>query len=356
MVDTIRFRVKLNDGQFKSRFISKSTEYRKVDNATGLVFFNFFSSDVSIPSHSSGINFFYNASALDSVLYFELSLPKFEFGHNIFLLYPEELPEVVNDLYLFLDSQIPEFPKPSEWEITRLDVCYAWKYETQHDAENVLNYIKAFDFPRKKKTVYQSSVMCKGTDYTVKFYLKRPEYYQHDFKKYLKMGLQSEAYNYLQWSDGVLRFEVTCRKAFLESFFRIKTVKLTDIFDKENIDNLLFFVFRKYIKGYNSDIVNSYDVFQKLKSNYSHRKALILWQFWKVYHSISEVDKPILAEYDRTTIYRYKRDLERAGIGIKFVKNLNFDLKIPSEYSTRHRPSHASGGRPSSNTEEVLRG
>lgn len=151
-----------------------------------------------------------------SYISLEFSVPKYWYGHNIHLLY--DYVFALNELKKLLQRQLYlKLPKVDDWKVFRADICYAWRCPSQRIAERVLDSIKRLHFPRKNPIIYQDSILFSGTTYSLKFYLKLPEFIAHDRKELLKANAKLEWVNYLEKkADGVLRCEATLRKKYLE--------------------------------------------------------------------------------------------------------------------------------------------
>lgn len=146
----------------------------------------------------------------------EFSVPKYWYGHNIHLLY-----DYVGAIQVFrelIQKQLNlVLPEVETWQVWRADICYAWRCPTQQISEQILDSIKKLHFPRKRPHIYADSIMFTGTTYSLKFYLKLPEFFAHDRKALLKADVKLEWVNYLeQMADGVLRCEATLRRKYLE--------------------------------------------------------------------------------------------------------------------------------------------
>ena len=159
----------------------------------------------------------------DTYLMFEFSIPKYKYGHNIHLLYGyiDVLKEFKKTIQKQLHLRLPDI---HDWELWRVDICYAWRCPSQRIAEAILDSIKKLHFPRKRPHIYGDSIMFAGTTYSLKFYLKLPEFLAHDCKALLKGNARLEWINYLEKkADGVLRCEATLRRKYLQRN-NIKTV------------------------------------------------------------------------------------------------------------------------------------
>ncbi|MDY6899981.1 MAG: phage/plasmid replication protein [Cyanobacteriota bacterium] len=152
----------------------------------------------------------------NSYLTVELSLPKYWYGHNIHLLY--NYVKALEELRKLFQKQLNlKLPKVDNWQVWRADICYSWRCPSQRISEQILDSIKKLHFPRKRPHIYADSVMFTGTTYSLKFYLKLPEFIAHDRKVLLKQNAKLEWVNHLEEkADGVLRCEATLRRKYLQ--------------------------------------------------------------------------------------------------------------------------------------------
>jgi len=146
----------------------------------------------------------------------EFSIPKFWYGHNIHLLYG--YVDALRQLKKLLEHQLHcRFPDVMQWNVWRVDFCYAWRAPSQSLAQQMLNSLKTLHFPRKKPVIYPTTLQFNGATYTVKFYLKYSEFCEHDRKALLKDKCSLEYVNYLEeLAKGVIRYEVTLRRKYLK--------------------------------------------------------------------------------------------------------------------------------------------
>lgn len=156
----------------------------------------------------------------ETFLTVELSLPKFIYGHNIHLLY--NFTDAIARLKELLERRFNlktrgKFVDIGQWQVWRVDCCYAWRTLNQQIAQQVLDSLKHLHYPRKKPIIYPTSIVFVGRTYSIKFYLKLPEFKAHDLKALLKAKASLEWVNHLeQKADGVLRYEATLRRQYLE--------------------------------------------------------------------------------------------------------------------------------------------
>ena len=257
----------LNDGSWQWVQYKRDTGDIRFMRVKGL--FDFSSSkEKTIPSHSRDISWDMPDHYIpdETYLTFEFSVPKFWYGHNIHLLYNflpalQEFKKTIEKMYHLRLKDV------TDWQIWRLDICYAWRCPSQMVAQQILDSMKHLHYPRKKPLITGTSITFKGRTYTVKFYLKLPEFRANDMKKLLKQGKRLEWINHLEsLADGVLRYEATIRRQYLrtngvrtvgdilktgfnyewsEDFFELNDVTSED---KQTITIYVFYLFTyKYI-------------------------------------------------------------------------------------------------------------
>lgn len=325
MIDTIGFQTTVTEEQ-ADLIRLRSKEVIGRDNETNEMNFRILKKMIELGSHDSKIT----VRCYDDLnVHVELSLPKFVFGHNVFLLYPSQIEATALGLQDKLREYFGDFPPYEEWRVERLDFCYAWRFHDQLAAYHALSVLKAFDYPRKQKHLYSSSVQWSGRSYSLKFYLKLEEFEVHGLKE-LKDRFFSG--NVLKLANGVLRFEVTCRKQALAHLFGRDTIRVLDFTDEDFVVTVLDHFLSKLLDNLNPETTNSIDVIKKLQKTFSRRKAQLLWAFYKEWFSKDAYSRQILKNsYCQSSIWRKKNDLAKANVGLPSeVKKLDFKLDIPS--------------------------
>jgi Phage replication protein CRI len=157
----------------------------------------------------------------EAKLVLEFSVPKFWYGHNISLLYDwftalEVLKGQIEAQFGLKRSKLPD---PGDWEVLRADLCYAWRFPSQSDAETYLKSLERLEFPYKKPVKRRDSLFFPGRTYSIKVYLKHNEFKANDRKELIKQKASSDWIKHLsQLSEGVLRFEGTFRRKWLTRY------------------------------------------------------------------------------------------------------------------------------------------
>ena len=335
MIDTIKFLIPIEDHNLIEKLKGNLTRIRKDDLRTGKMEFEFFSSNVELGSYHGKIAI--KSTETPSGFFVEFSAPKYIKGNNVEMIYPHELIKLViqlyDDLSVYMDYKLPHY---ALWPIYRLDICYNWIFKNSDEAKYAMDFLRRIDFPRKKKYIYDTSVMYLGTAYIVKFYSKGEEFKKKSFKKMeIKKATELQA-----WADKIVRFEVGLKRVYLQQFLKIDRVYIYDVIDDKKIEEILKFYLEKKVFFYlNTNSMSNENIKQILFNNFSKMKATKLYQFYRDYYFDVEMKDILLSGgQNKSTIYRHKKDLKTVGIGISSeklpeCKNILEQLVIPSESS-----------------------
>ncbi len=335
MIDTIKFLIPMENESLIEQLKGTLMRFRKDDLKTGKMEFEFFSSNIELGSYHRTIAIKSTNTPLGFFL--EFSAPKYAKGNNLEMIYPHELSKILEQLYTelckYMNCELPHF---SLWPIYRLDVCYNWIFKDENEATYAMDFLRRIDFPRKEKYVYDTSVMHRGSAYTVKFYAKGSEFKVHDFKK-----IEFErAMNLQSWANRIVRFEVSLKKSYLQETFLLEKVYLKDIIDDDAILGILKYYLEDKVFFYiNTASMTDENIKQILFENFTKKKATTLYQFYKDFYFSDEMKNMFLnGGLNKSTIYRHKKDLKKVGIGISIEKlpeskNILEQLVIPSKNS-----------------------
>lgn len=328
MIDTTTWKVQVTEEQF-NKIISRSKEYVEYDHELKQTGFRILRSNLHIGSYDSNITLKCFESQTVNL---EFSVPKQHTGNNIELLYPSQLEQALKTIHANLVEHFGDFPSYKNWYLTRLDLCYAWKLQDQKTAKDALKTLKTFDYPRKFKFLYKEAVMWRGKYFSLKFYLKEPEFLKHDFKELVKKGFEEYAKRIGTLSSGVLRFEITFRKEALNNLFGKKLITYRVLLDKDLLEDTLLEYLNKLLFHLDQTVMDDKQVLECLRKTYSNRKALRLFVFYMLYNSPKLNHRQILHDhYNPSTIWRNKSDIAKAGVGLPDHNLSTFTLNIPSE-------------------------
>jgi hypothetical protein len=224
MIDTIKLGIPLTQSQLtklhKRLADDERWQWVQFQNSTGEIRLTRCRGLAHLDQHSYHREIFWDIPHSyipdQTFLTLELSLPKFWYGHNIHLLY--EFVNVLKFLKKLFEKELHcRFPDVMTWQVWRVDICYAWRCPSQNIAQQLLNSLKRLYFPYKKPIIYPTSIVFAGSTYSIKFYLKHPEFINNDRKALLKDKVLFEWINHLeQKALGVLRYEATLRRKFLK--------------------------------------------------------------------------------------------------------------------------------------------
>lgn len=227
MLDTLKVGIPLTKSQYRRIQIvaanSDRWQWVQCQQSTGELRFRQFSGLAFTDGYSFhrelrwDIPTFYSE---DCKLLLEFSVPKYWYGQNIHLFY--DFPAALKELKRSLEGQFglkgkAKLPDVLTWCVLRVDCCYAWRFPSQALAQRFLNSLKRLHFPRKQPVIRSESLFFQGNTYSVKIYLKLPEFKAHDRKELLKAKAALEWVDQCEYlADGVLRFEATLRYRYLK--------------------------------------------------------------------------------------------------------------------------------------------
>ncbi|NJL57528.1 hypothetical protein HC928_22150 [bacterium] len=159
----------------------------------------------------------------EATLTVELSLPKLWYGDNVRLLHDALKSLLLLRNYLHQAFSLKtrrQLSDPLNWRISRVDLCYTWRFPEQQTAQHFLDSLKSQRFPYKQPTIRPHSITFTGgkhATYSAKFYLKLPEFLSHDAKAMRKAKVSESEINLRKnLATGLLRFEITLRRQWLK--------------------------------------------------------------------------------------------------------------------------------------------
>lgn len=314
MIDTIKLLVPIYDPTLLARLEGTLVRFRKEDLKTKEIKFEFYSSNIKLGSYHRNVTI--KSTKVPSGLFVEFSLAKYERGNNVEMIYPHQVAGIVEKLYSELCVQVQyELPHSSTWLLYRLDICYNWLLQSNGDAMHAIDFIKRIDYPRKKKYIWDTSVMYQGSAYIVKFYIKGAEFQRHDYSEIKKQDYE-RARELAAYAENILRFEVGLKHAYLMEYFGRKKIYLSDIADDTFIQGMLAEYLGKVFHYVNAKTTTEAEVRRILSEHFTKTKAMRLYQFYKGFYFDDEMKAMYLAGgLERSTLYRYKKDLKRVGVG-----------------------------------------
>lgn len=268
--------------------------------------------------------------------YVEGSLPKLEYGENIHLLYPKSLPSLLKRIEVALLEQFGGVPSWETWEVQRFDIPYAYKFDSNDEAVRVLDFLKTLEYKDKTKHIYKTSLYFGGRAYSVKFYLKEPEFRKEEYRKLVKDGSKKIADKLLEVCKGILRFEIRINKAHFITLFGKKNIFANDLvaLDTNWYNKLLQNSLHELMHNINYASITDELALNNFLNAYGKQKGSRLFYFWKTFYINENHIKKLLKKHvGSSTILRNFKDIENAGVGIPQINNkIPFDLSIPSKY------------------------
>ncbi|MDD5721376.1 MAG: phage/plasmid replication protein [Candidatus Pacebacteria bacterium] len=319
MIDTIKFLIPIDNSEVFESIKNQLTRTRRENMKTNELKFEYFTEEIEVGSYERTVRIYLKQDSPKGV-FVEFSLPKQYYDNNVEMIHAYDIEYVLdnfkNDVCQFFQERIPPI---EQWIIYRLDVCYNWTFESEQKCQSIMNFIQRIDFPKKKKYVYDTSVMYKGSAYTIKFYLKGAEFKRHDYKDIFKKDMD-KADLLLNWAEKVLRFEVEFKKGYLSNLFPHGKVLVSSIVYDKIIEDILKKYLTLVFRYVNKENMKYENVRQLIDKSFKPAKALRLYQFYKGYFYEQDEKFHIKKGLNPSTIWRYKNDLK--NIGVSFEENL----------------------------------
>lgn len=336
MIDTIKFLIPVESTLDLISLRDQFIEIKKENLKSNEIEFQFYIHEMNVGSFSRFINV--KMSEFPLGFFVEFSIPKYEYGNNVEMVRPHSVYYIIQKFYDELKKLIDyNFVHFTKWEIYRLDICYNWLFDTEDRAKRAMSFIQRIDFPKKQKYIYESSVMFRGSAYTIKFYLKGSEFYKNDFKEMSEV----RAVSIYEYAKRILRYEISIRRQYLQDMLGLKKVTILNIIDDKNIEFYLkYYLEDRILKYIYLGVSKDLDVQELLFKNFTKRKATSLYLFYKNYYFNTEIKDMFLnGGMSRMTIYSYKKELKKLGIGFEVecddsgIINVLEELVIPSKNS-----------------------
>lgn len=328
MIDTVKFLIPADKATIV-RIQTKCERTRREHLTTKEVTYEYYREAIKVGSHNHSI--IINPKETFGGIFVEFSVPKYVFGNNVEMIKPREVREHLEKFKSEMESHFDiKLSSLESWEIFRLDFCYNWTLQESTIARGAMDFIQKIDYPRKKKYLYDTSVMYKGSSYTIKFYLKGPEFLKNSRKEMeQKRGVDITSF-YTEWAFMTLRYEVELKKKHLQKIYKKEQIFFSTE-TMETAEQVLRHYLDKVFKFVPIDQFENENVRQLISRNFSPIKALRLYQFYKAYYCGDET-KLLYQQggLDRSTIYRYRKDLYKIGVTFKRLsKELEmFDMNI----------------------------
>lgn len=335
MIDTIKFRIPITKDDFKL-LLAKSNVHMGYDYTTKQSQYVIIKVPINLGSFVSSKTIRIPkafSEGYDNFAELELSIPKYCFRHNVVLLKVSDLYSACENISFDLEQELGLKTDINTWVIQRLDICYNWKLESRKQLEAYLKIFQNLDYSRKKKYIYDTSAMYKGSSYTVKIYSKYDEFLVHDFPHLCKWyPLTDWGFEGLELSTNVLRFEVSIRREHLFLDFHKDKLRVKDI-TEELVVKALNKYFLKLVKLTNTKLATTESAFTALTEKYGLTKGRDLFEKLRLWLSDDPTDRKIFMSYSYPNRYKIFKALKNANVG--FTKGMEekfeFNLTIPSE-------------------------
>lgn len=328
MIDTVKLLIPITDVKFLERIKSKLTRTRREDLKSEKLEYQYFTAEIQTGSHDRMVKI-YLSEGNPLGFFVEFSLPKQKHNNNVEMIRASDVPDILENFRTQLCEHLNDtLPDLSLWLVYRLDVCYNWTFESEEKCRSLMSFIQRIEFPRKKPYRYDTSIMYQGTAYSIKFYLKGPEFQKNDFKVLRELN-ENNAYELLRWAQKILRFEVEFHKKYLKDLFGKEKVFVADIANDYEIEVILQKYLALVFRYIDKENAKNENVWQLISGNFSKVKAYSLYNFYRDYYYEKAGKDRVKSSLDRSTIYRHKRDLKK--IGVSFTENLGDEKFVSVE-------------------------
>lgn len=279
---------------------------------------------------ASDSDFYRSKSYSDFVLFnekpegfkFELSAPKFLFGHNCFMVY--DLIFFLDHFKTFLEKVTNiELPSVNSWLLKRIDICCNFLLDSSVSVQNSLQLLTSYKFHNK------NNQRVKGKDIpywtykrrTLKFYSKSDEMQVN--KKHFPVG-DKLFQKLLDFSKNILRFEEEWRLGHLQELTKLKAAELTvkNFLDYLTSTNFNLFDYIQSIIGdlKQNSVLNSIDsCIEVMRVALGEEKSNLI-RFLNIFFSFG--DKYLRKSYSKAGYYKIKGQLKKIGINID---KINFE-------------------------------
>lgn len=295
MIDTVKF-------SFPVKNVKNDLLYKLQGFTLGEKTFECHKSHFNVGSYDYNINI----SVINNVCFIEYSVPKFTRGYNV-----DDNDVSFNHLYssasgiMAVLNNFFECPPVETWRVTKLDLCFNY-YSS--DSQILMLKLQKLEIMRKKKYVYDTSVMFKGATYSLKYYLKQPEYKIHDMGRIMKKSpdLAEKLYKH---AENIVRFEITLRDKALQRFFEIRPVLLKYLLTQQSCEGIDTLVNQGLNRMHNIKMTNI-DLKELLILKYGKNKGNRLYYF-HVAMTAQLSRKLLTSSVSRTTIYRNRKLIDK---------------------------------------------
>lgn len=333
MIDTIKFKIKVSD-EFVLRFVQSAISRVTYDHQQNMMLFSLHTTSKNFSSYEYNVNL--TVVEFTNTLYVEYSIPKYVLGHNVHTVSLDLAIDSFYDLRSNIIKEFADVPDVSEWVVFRLDLCYAWKYYSDELAKQFLQALSYRKYKKYTPYKYETSFMLKGATLTHKFYLKKPEFFVHDYK-IIKKSDEEKGDGLLNYADGVLRYEITLRKKALERLFEVEKLRVHHLSESLCIQ-LLKLYFDDIVREMSAENISDFSVIEKLRHKFSPKLVRSVYLYWSyIQRSTEQVQALLPTIFDRATAYRYDkylRDLKIPKYATPDPKTYQFC--IPSVYAVTH--------------------
>lgn len=291
-----------------------------------------------------------------------VSLCKLVYGENVHMLYNLVAACEVLRWRLVRDFGLDDLSVSpvTDWTLSRLDLCYSYRVGAQA-ARRWLAWCGAHSMGRKSTLVYPNSVYYTGTSYTLKWYLKGPEFRRHDAIALVRGGRGPDKVRDLATiADDVLRLEVMVRARGLREWFHKREVKVTDVTADKMIERLRFYI-GKWALGMEAEVWTLEEGLARIADFYGPKvggenTVMRVSGFYSLLQTVGQTRTKEMMSH--RTYYYYVAKLRAASVALPGVDDIpdglvGFRVEVPSALAVNHGDCWDSGDSVPNETEEV---
>lgn len=287
----------------------KNDKFYKIEGSrAGELTFKIFKDTIRVGSFSYDINLFIS----NDVCTIEYSVPKFFNGNNVdssnceLLDFHRSTHIIKKELENFIIT-----PSVQDWELLRIDIS---DYIDSINPYETMAFFQNLSMIRRKRYVYDTSVQFVGATVTTKLYIKKDEFFKHDYKEIARVNIH-EAEKLLKLANNKIRIETTIRAKAIRRITKYKKVTL------KRLTSNSYKKLEKHVIQQNKQLLRlqkanmkKRDLLKELQIVYSRKKAIELYQFFQLWTS-SPLQRKLLKEsYSRWTINRKLAMIDKALI------------------------------------------
>ena len=320
MIDTIKFRIPVSEEVFIKAVskIENCTEAREGD----LINIKKWQFPVKLPSSDRNVNVL-GYRGIENAIFLEFCPVKLLYATNLIVPTIDDVSKAVTRTREALINCLGDIPETKYWVVTRIDLPVMWNYGTYDKAYEVLEDLRSFGTGnRYDTTVYKGQTMV--------FYLKSPEYLEHD-GKWIKKNYDFETQKYFEdLSKPLLRFEVRLRGAEIYKNLRATTWDSIIALPESRFRDVVNTHLIRFRNGVEACFMTKRKALTIMAKEYGYDMAYKLIQYLEVRDGDFAGRKQCLDLVPRYTKSKWNKMIREAGVGVSSETSVEFpDINSP---------------------------